>query len=95
MAALLVGWGEVRGSRSWTAAAATPPGNPTLLLTVSKSVVDDLWYAVVEPRDLVDGSLTRRAPSPFAARRLAQQWAEHEAEAMAAGMLPFAPEDPR
>lgn len=91
MAALIEPWGEVRGSHSFTAAAPTYEGGPVLLLTVSRSVADGLWHAVIEDRDRNDFGLTKKAPSPFATRRLAQQWAEHEAEMMAAGMIPFPP----
>ena len=93
MPALLGPWAPVVGpSNSYTASAPTYEGGPVLLLTVTRSAVDGLWHAVIENKNRMDFSLTRRpSQSPFAIKRLAQDWAEHEAEVMAAGMLPFPP----
>jgi hypothetical protein len=92
MPALLEPWAPVEGpADSWTASAPTYERGPVLLLTVTRSRVDGLWHAVIEDKKRMAFDLTRRSPSPFATRRLAEQWAEHEAEVMAAGMMPFPP----
>lgn len=91
----LVSWRRQSArAEGFTAELPTYPGGPVLLLKVSLSRVDQLWHASVESRDSMDFGLTRQAPSPFAVRRLAQDWAEAEAEALAAGMIPFPPPGP-
>lgn len=93
MAELLAGWAPVPGpAESYTASAPTYSGGPVLLLTVTRSAVDGLWSAVIEDKQRMAFDLTRRSPSPFATRRLAEQWAEHEAEMTAAGLIPFPPD---